>query len=114
MGTVDDLIAGLDEPAASAVARVLHRALAVVPDAEQGTSYGMPALRWQGRPLLGFAVASAHLAVHPFSPAAVDSVRDRLTGFALSKGTVRFTADAPIPDDAVTALVTARRDEISG
>lgn len=114
MGTVDDLIAGLEEPAASAVARVLDRAMAVVPDAEQGTSYGMPALRWKGRPLLGFSVATAHLAVHPFSPAAVDAARDRLTGFSLSKGTVRFTAAAPIPDDAVTALVAARRDEIAG
>ena len=109
---MDDLIAGLDEPAATAVARVLDRAMAVVPDAEQGTSYGMPALRWKGRPLLGFTVAARHLAVHPFSPAAVDAVRGRLADAALSKGTVRFTAEAPIPDDAVTTLVAARRDEI--
>jgi uncharacterized protein YdhG (YjbR/CyaY superfamily) len=112
VGTVDDFMAGLDEPAAGAVARVLDRAMAVVPDAVQSTSYGMAALRWKGRPLLGFSVATAHLAVHPFSPAAVDAVRGRLPGFALSKGTVRFTTEAPIPDDVVTALVAARRDEI--
>lgn len=113
MGTVDDLIAGLDEASGSAMARVRDVAMQAVPDAEQGTSYGMPALRWRGKPLLGFNVAAAHLAVYPFSPAAVDAARDQLGGFELSKGTVRFTAADPLPERAVLALVTTRRDEIA-
>jgi uncharacterized protein YdhG (YjbR/CyaY superfamily) len=114
MGPVDDLIASVDEPQRAALQRVLDIAVQLAPEAEQGTSYGMPALRLRGKPLLGFNVASAHLAVYPFSPAAVDAAREFLTGGDVSKGTVRFTPAAPLPDEAVRALVAARRDEIVG
>jgi hypothetical protein len=39
-------------------------------------------------------------------------VRGRLPGSALSKGTVRSTADAPLPDDVVLDLVRHRMQEI--
>jgi hypothetical protein len=52
MGEVTDYIAGLDEPALSLLERYRERAMAVVPEAEEGTSYGMAALRYRGRPLI--------------------------------------------------------------
>lgn len=112
MTAVDDYFAGLDAPARAAFERIRVLAGELAPDAEQGTSYGMAALRHRGKPLLGFKAAKDHLAVFPFSPAAVDAVRDRLTGFSLSKGTVRFTPDIPLPDDVVRDLVRHRLNEI--
>lgn len=114
MAAVDDYFAGLDAPARAAFERVRAVAEVCAPDAEQGTSYGMAALRLRGKPLLGFKAAKDHLSVFPFSPAAVEAVRDRLTGFSLSKGTIRFTADTPLPDDVVRDLVRRRMHEISG
>lgn len=114
MSTVDDYLGGLDEPARNAFARVRDLVMEVVPDAEQGTSYGMPALRYRQKPVLGFRAAKKHLSVFPFSPAAVDAVRDRLAGFDLSKGTLRFTATTPLPDDVVRDLVRHRVTEIIG
>ena len=114
VGSVDDLLASADEPQRAALQRVLDLAAELAPEAEQGTSYGLPALRLGGKPLLGFNIASAHLAVYPFSPAAVDAAREFLVGGDASKGAVRFTPGAPLPDDAVRALVTTRRDEIIG
>jgi uncharacterized protein YdhG (YjbR/CyaY superfamily) len=87
--------------------------LSVVPEAEEGRSYGMPALIYAGRPLLGFRAAKKHLSIFPFSPAAIDAVRDRLGDFDLAKGTVRFTADTPVPEDALILLVLARKQEIT-
>jgi uncharacterized protein YdhG (YjbR/CyaY superfamily) len=113
MAAVDDYFAGLAAPARAAFERVRAVAEESAPDAEQGVSYGMAALRLRGKPLLGFKAAKDHLAVFPFSPAAVDAVRDRLTGFSLSKGTIRFTADTPLPDDVVRDLVRHRMGEIS-
>ena len=112
MPDLDDFLAGLDESVRLAFERVRDLALQVVPDADQGTSYGMAALIWRGKPLLGFNVAASHLAVHPFSPSAVDAVREQLSGFRLSKGTVRFRPETPLPEKAVLDLVRARRDEI--
>lgn len=113
MGTVDDFLARLDEPTRAALARVRDLALGVAPDAEQGTGYGLPALVLSGRPLVAFAVASRHLALYPFSPAAIDTVRDRLAASQLSKGTVRFSAAAPLPADVIRDLVAHRAEEIT-
>lgn len=111
---VDEYIAGLDEPVRFAFERLRDVALEVVPDAEQGKSYGMAALRHRGKPLLGFLAARQHLSVFPFSPEVVDAVRDRLTGFDLSKGTIRFTVDHPLPDDVARDIVRLRAQEITG
>ncbi|MGA7689483.1 MAG: DUF1801 domain-containing protein [Jiangellales bacterium] len=114
MGTVDDLIAGQDEARGSALQHVLDLAMDAAPEAEQGMSYGVPALRYRGRPLLGFNAWDTHLAIYPFSPAAIDPVRDQLHGFSVSKGTVRFTVENPLPDQAVTGIVVARQSELDG
>lgn len=113
MGTVDEFLAGLDEPNRAALTRVRDLALEVAPSAEQGTGYGMPALVLDGRPLLALAVARRHLALYPFSPAAVDVVRDRLSASQVSKGTVRFSLDAPLADAVVRDLVAYRAEEIA-
>jgi uncharacterized protein YdhG (YjbR/CyaY superfamily) len=111
---LDEYFASLDTPARAAFEHVCQLALKVAPGAEQGVSYGMAALRHKGKPLLGFRAAKEHLSVFPFSPQAVDAVRDRLEGFDLSKGTVRFTAAKPLPDAVVQDLVRHRMNQIDG
>jgi uncharacterized protein YdhG (YjbR/CyaY superfamily) len=112
MATFDRYLAGVPESQRAELERlrqVVHR---TVPAAEEGVSYGMPAFRYKRRPLLGFRAGKRHLSVFPFSPAAVDAVRDALAGFELSKGTVRFTPDKPIPDAALEELLRHRVREI--
>ena len=87
---------------------------AMVPEVEEGTSYGMPALKLQKKPLLGFIAAKHHLSVFPFSSEVIDAVRDRLEGFELSKGTIRFSAANPIPDDVLRDIVSSRLGQIHG
>lgn len=81
-------------------------------EAEEGQSYGAPAFRYRGRPLLGFAAHRTHLAIYPFSPAVVEAVADRLPGYPLSKGTIRFSADRALPDDVLADIVRMRMAEI--
>jgi uncharacterized protein YdhG (YjbR/CyaY superfamily) len=52
--------------------------------------------------------------VFPFSPKAIDAAREELAGFDLSKGTVRFTPDKPIPNSALRQLLSFRVREIEG
>ena len=92
--------------------RVREVVLGVVPEAEEGRSYGMPAWRLAGKPLLGLNEATAHVGVYPFSPAVVDAVKDRLDGFTLTKGGVQCTPDHPVPDDVLADMVRLRAAEI--
>src|SRR3712207_4135319 len=114
MATLDDYLDGLDEPVRRALAHVRDVALEVVSDAEQGTSYGMAALKHRGKPLLGFLAGKQHLSVFPFSAKVVEAVRERLPEFELSKGTIRFGAGHRPPDDVVREVVRLRAREIDG
>ena len=112
MGEVSDYIAGLDEPARSVLERYRARAVAVVPEAEEGTSYGMAALRYRGRPLISVVSTKQGYSVFPFSSAVVDSVMSEFDGFESTKGGIRFTDELQLPNKAFDALVVRRRDEI--
>ncbi len=110
MAELADYIASLDAPAPTVIDAWRRRALA--PDAEEGKSYGMAALRYRGRPLVSVITSKAGYTVYPFSADVVEKVLPSVTGYESTKGGIRFTDDRPLPDDAFAQLVTARRDEI--
>jgi uncharacterized protein YdhG (YjbR/CyaY superfamily) len=111
--SMDDYLDGLPPGEKAALERVRAVVGRVAPEAEEGRSYGMRAFIYSGRPLLGFRAAKNHLSIFPFSPAAIEAVKDRLGGFDLAKGTVRFTPDKLVPDDVLADLVRARMQEIT-
>ena len=112
MGTLSDYLSDVPADQRPALQRVVDVARRVVPDAEEGMSYGMPALRYRDKPLIGVAAAAKHLSVFPFSPAVVEAVAPDLEGYSLSKGTIRFTAERPVPDEVVERMVRLRLAEI--
>ena len=109
---MDDYLHGLPPAQKAALERVRTVVGGLAPDAEEGASYGVPAFIYAGRPLLGFSAAKKHLSIFPFSPAAIDAVRERLDGFDVAKGTIRFSPDSPVPADVLADLIRARKQEI--
>jgi uncharacterized protein YdhG (YjbR/CyaY superfamily) len=112
MSSFDDYLATVPEPQRAELARIRQFVRHTVPEVEESTSYGMPAFKYKQRPLLGFRASKNHLSVFPFSPEAVDAASGELAGFELSKGTVRFTPDKPIPESALEQLLRHRLLEI--
>lgn len=114
MGTIDDYLADLDPGDAAVIGHAYDIAREVVPEAEQGLGYGMPALTYRGKSLLSLMRAKKHVGVYPFSPAAINEIAELLDGVDTDKGTIRFQPDAPLPDDTIRALVRARKVQIEG
>ncbi len=112
MGSVAEYIAGLGEPARAMVERLMARAAAQVPDTEEGTSYGMAALRYRGKALVSVLATKQGYSVYPFSSNVVAAVLEGLEGFDSTKGGIRFTERHPLPDSLFDAMVRARRAEI--
>ncbi|NUO92705.1 MAG: DUF1801 domain-containing protein [Dermatophilaceae bacterium] len=112
VGTIGDYLAGLEADQRAALQHVVDVAARLAPEAEEGTSYGMPALRLDGRPLVGVTAAAKHLSLFPFSPAVVEAVAPDLDGFSLSKGTIRFTVERQVPDAVLERVVALRLAEL--
>jgi uncharacterized protein YdhG (YjbR/CyaY superfamily) len=55
---------------------------------------------------------ATHLSLFPFSAEVVDAVARDLDGHSLPKGTIRFSAEQPLPAETVDRIVLLRRDEI--
>jgi len=115
MAEIDDYLAGLDPQDARIVADAYAVARLLVPDVEQGMSYGMPALIHASRPLLSVMRAKGHFGIYPYSAAVVASLLETLDGvdgLEASKGTVRLPLGREIPEQVIRQLVLTRADEI--
>ncbi|WP_370366038.1 iron chaperone [Catenulispora sp. GP43] len=112
MGEVSDYYATLPPDVGELFEGMRRRALKLVPDVVEGRSYGMPALLYQGKGLMATMQTAKHLALYPFSGKVVAQVAERLPGFSLSSGTIRFSVGQPVPDDVLDDIVRLRAAEI--
>ena len=58
---VDEYLASLDETEAATLTSLRDTIMAIVPEAEQCISYGMPAFKLRGKTIAGFAAFKNHL-----------------------------------------------------
>ena len=111
---IDDYLASLDEPKRSTLAALRQAILAVVPEAEQCISYGLPAFRVDGKVIAGFAAFKNHLSYLPHSGSVLSELRDEIASYKSSSGALRFPIDTPLPQALVKKLVTTRMRQARG
>jgi uncharacterized protein YdhG (YjbR/CyaY superfamily) len=111
---IDRYLEQLEEPKRSTLECLRDSILRVIPDAEQGISYGMPAFRVNGQVIAGFAAFKNHLSYLPHSGSVLDQLADELAGYSMSKGALRFPIDTPLPDDLVEKLISTRLRQAFG
>jgi uncharacterized protein YdhG (YjbR/CyaY superfamily) len=80
------------------------------PDAEEAIRYGIPTFRQNGSNLVHFAAFKDHLSFFP-TASGVEAFRKELSSYKLSKGTIQFPLDKPVPYDLVERIVRFRVEE---
>ena len=109
---IDAYLAGVGEPDRGALEALRRTILAVVPEAEQGLSYQVPAFRVDGKVVAGFAAFTKHLSYLPFSGSVLGQLAGQLDGYSMTKSALHFTAAHPLPDSLVKMLITTRLEQL--
>ena len=111
--TIDEYLAGLDADKRAALEKLRKTIRMTAPQAEECISYGIPSFRQNGM-LVGFGATAKHCAFYLMSSSTVETFHDELKEYNTSKGTIRFSADKPLPATLVRKLVKARIAENGG
>ena len=106
--TIDEYLAAVKADQRAALQKLRRAIHGAAPKAQECISYGIPAFRLNGRSLVFFGAWANHCALYPGSSATLKKFRNELTDFPISKGTIRFSADKPLPVSLVKKLVKAR------
>jgi uncharacterized protein YdhG (YjbR/CyaY superfamily) len=109
---IDKFLKGVEEPKRSTLEEVRKRILEIVPNAEQGIKYGMPAFMIEGKCFACIAPFKNHLNYSPYSGTVLNQLHDELKDFVVSKGSMQFAIDKPLSKALLKKLIKLRIDEI--
>jgi uncharacterized protein YdhG (YjbR/CyaY superfamily) len=110
--TVDEYFAAVPQPARGTLQKVRAAIRSAVPaDTTEVLSYGIPAFRHK-QVLVWYATFAEHCSFFP-TAAVIAAFRDDLKGYTLSKGTIQFPTDKPLPATLIKKMVKARVAEVA-
>lgn len=110
--SVDEYLAGAPEPQRTTLETLRRTLRSLLPAAEEGLSYGVPAFKVSGRPVAGFASFQRHCSYFPHSGSVLEALAGELEGYTWSKGALTFPVDRPLRASLVRRLVNERLKEL--
>ena len=105
---VDSYLRDLEEPKRTTLQELRRTILEIVPEAEEGISYRVPAFRLHGTVIAGFAAFKNHVSYLPFSGSVLGQLADELEGYTTTKSSLHFSIDRPLPKALVKKLIAVR------
>jgi uncharacterized protein YdhG (YjbR/CyaY superfamily) len=105
--TIDEYIASFPKHVREIMVQVRKTILANAPDAAESISWGMPAFKTRGKPLVYFAGHKNHLGFYG-TPAIHPEFANELSAYKQGKGSIQFPYNQPIPYDLIGKIVKFR------
>ena len=111
--TTEEYLAKVPEPQRGTLKKIRTTIRAAAPkEATEVISYGMPAFKHKGV-LVWFAAFADHCSLFP-TAGVIEKFKRELKGYKVSKGTVQFAIDKPLPATLVKKMVKARVAQMEG
>jgi uncharacterized protein YdhG (YjbR/CyaY superfamily) len=105
--TIDEYLATLTPEQRAFMWKLRKLIHSAAPKAEECITYSMPGFR-QNSPFIAFAAFKNHYSLFPMGGATIDTFGKELKGFDTNKGTIRFTAEKPLPASLIRKIVKHR------
>jgi uncharacterized protein YdhG (YjbR/CyaY superfamily) len=112
LATIDDYLAPLPEADRAALEGLRQTIKSAAPDATESIGYGIPGFKYKGKHLISLGAWKNHLAVYGMNSIVAQEYPNDPDEFDIAGGTIRFTADKPLPPELVEKLVQARIEAI--
>jgi uncharacterized protein YdhG (YjbR/CyaY superfamily) len=103
---IDEYIAGFPPEVQEKLEKLRATIRKAAPKAEEAIKYMMPTFTLNGN-LVHFAAFKNHIGFYP-APKGIEAFKDELAAYELSKGTIRFPLDKPIPYALIGKIVKLR------
>src|SRR3954471_22295046 len=97
MTSVKEYLAAQPPAGRRALTHVRRAIRAAIPGAEEVISYQIPAYKLEGRVVIYFAAWKEHYSIYPVSSGVLKAFAGDLAACHVSKGTLRFPLDQPVP-----------------
>jgi uncharacterized protein YdhG (YjbR/CyaY superfamily) len=107
--TVDDYIASFPDEVAALLVRLRALVREQAPGAVESMSYGMPAYKLNGKPLIYFAAFKKHIGLYA-TPSGHAAFASELSKYKQGKGSVQFPLNEPLPYDLIVRIVKFRME----
>jgi len=104
--SIDEYIAAFPDDIQKTLRGLRATIKAAAPDAEERISYQIPTFSLKGN-LVHFAAYKSHIGFYPTS-SGIRAFKRELAAYELSKGTVRFPIDKPLPLKLISKIVKYR------
>ena len=105
--TVDEYLARVPEPARSTLEKIRATIRSVLPaETTEVISYGIPAFKYK-KVLVWYAAFSDHCSLFP-TASVIEKFKDELASYRVSKGTIHFPTNKPLPPALLKKMVKAR------
>lgn len=83
----------------------------LVPECIEGISYGMPAYKYKGKPLIYFAGYQHHIGLYA-TPQGHEAFARELSLYKQGKGSVQFPLNEKLPVELITKMILYRKESL--
>jgi uncharacterized protein YdhG (YjbR/CyaY superfamily) len=106
--SVNEYIAAQPDAVRKKLEQVRAAIRRAVPEAVEVIGYRIPGYKLHGKPMLFLAGFKEHYSLFAASGTFFAQLKDELSGYELSKGTVRFPLTKPVPTKLISRIAKLR------
>jgi uncharacterized protein YdhG (YjbR/CyaY superfamily) len=111
VSTVEEYLKSTTPSQQAEYKRIQKIVRSLVPDIEEIISYGIPTFKYKGKYVLYYGAFKDHVSIFPGGN--VETLKDKLGKYKISKGTIQYDEKDPISEEIIKEFVMMRMETLT-